>query len=166
MGDSRTSRGHVVVLAAGAALVATSFVPLWATYRIPGLGIVAPRVVHANAWSAYGLGMQLALCLALAALAIAAVCAAARVDRVRERPLLLGLSAATTLLLAWEVVAGPEGATRSNGYGIDRALLSFAAPLLGACMTYGSSLVGRKPARRRPVGDDVTRAPRDHRRGE
>lgn len=156
----------MIVLAAGAALVAASFVPVWATYRIPGLGIVAPQVVHANAWSGYGLGMQLALCLALAAVAVAAACTVARVDRVRERPLLLGLSALVTVLLVWELIAGPEGASNPNGYGIDRGILSFTAPLLAACMTYGSSLVGRKPARRRPVGDDVARAHAYPPRGE
>lgn len=146
------------MIAAGAALLAASFVPLWATYRIPGLDIVAPQTAHRNAWAAYGLGMQLALSLAAAAVAVAAVRVLGRAARVRERPVLLGLCAGATVLLTWQAVAGPEGASNPNGYGIDRGILVFAAPLLAACMTYGSTLVGRKPARRPRVGDDVPRA--------
>ena len=154
------------MLVAGTALVAASFVPLWATYRIPGLDIVAPQTAHRSAWDAYGLGMQLALSLVVAAVAVAAVGLAGLGAHLRERPLLLGLCAGATVLLAWEVVAGPEGSSNSNGYGIDRGILAFAAPLLAACMTYGSTLVGRKPARRPRVGDDVPRAPGRAPRGE
>jgi hypothetical protein len=153
------------VLAAGAALLAASFVPLWATYRISGLDIVAPEVAHRNAWDAYGLGMQVGLSLAAGAAAVAAVGMLGR-DHPWERPLLLALCSAVTVLLVWQVADGPQGSPRPNGYGIDRGVLAFAGPLLGACMTYGATLVRRKPARGPRVGDDVPRAPGRAPRGE
>lgn len=126
-----------MVVAAGAALFASSFVPLWATYRIPGLGIVAPETVHQNAWAAYGLTMQLALGLALAATVLAAALAIGRPGP-QAATALLGLSAATLLLLLWQIVRGPQGSADPSGYGIGRGLLLFTGGALAAVMTYGS----------------------------
>lgn len=123
-----------MVAAAGALLFATSFVPLWATYRIPGLGLVAPQTSHQNAWTAYGLTMQLALGLALAAV-VAALVLRARPESAR---LLLALSAATAVLLVWQVVRGPQGSSDPSGYGIERGLLLFTGGALAAVMAYGS----------------------------
>lgn len=140
--------GHVLVAVAGVALLATSFVPLWATYRVSGLGIVAPRTFHQNAWTAYGVTMQLGLALALAAAVIAVVVAVrpavASPDSAR---VLLGVSTASTLLLLWQVVAGPLDTPDSNGYGIDRGILLFTGAALAAAMTYGSYVAWRETGR-------------------
>ncbi len=146
----RTSRGHVLLIASGLALVATSFVPLWATYRVPGLGIVAPQTVHQNAWTAYGGTMQLALLLAIAAVAFAFVLVVRpRIDMADPELVLLGLCTAATLLLLWQIVAGPEGSSNPNGYGIDRGILVFTGGALAACMTYGSHVARRETGRTR-----------------
>jgi hypothetical protein len=127
-------RWAVVVSAAGVVLFASSFVPLWATYRVPGLGLVAPYTSHQNAWAAYGLTMQLALALALASVVVAVM--------LRARPesvsLLVALSAAVALLLVWQIVRGPQGSSDPGGYGIERGLLLFTGGALGAVMAYGS----------------------------
>lgn len=131
---------------AGAALLATSFVPLWATYRVPGLGIVAPQTVHQNAWAAYGLTMQIALVLAAAA----GVIALAPATRGRGT-VLLGLCSAVAVLLVWQVVRGPSGSHDPNGYGIDRGLLVFTGAALAAAMTYGSYIAWKQTAPAGPV---------------
>ena len=136
-------RGHLVVVVAGVALVASSFVPLWATYRVPGLGLVAPETSHQNAWTAYGLTMQLGLALAVVATLLAAVGAATRSPE-RTPPVLLGLCVAALLLLAWQVLRGPEGSSSPNGYGIERGLLLFTGAALAAAMTYGSYLAWKE----------------------
>ena len=120
-----------MVVTAGVALLASSFVPLWATYRIPGLGFVAPETVHQNAWAAYGLTMQLALGLSIAVVVTVAL-------RPQAAGVALGLSVAVTLLLVWQIVRGPQGSSDPSGYGIDRGLLLFTGGALAAVMTYGS----------------------------
>ena len=137
-------RAHLVVVVAGVALIATSFVPLWATYRVPGLGLVAPETSHQNAWTAYGLTMQLALALAAAATLLAAAGAATRAPQ--RTPVLLALCAASLLLLVWQVVRGPQGSSSPNGYGIERGLLLFTGAGLAAAMTYGSYLAWKETA--------------------
>lgn len=132
------ARGHLVVVATGVALIAGSFVPLWATYRVPGLGIVAPQTSHQNAWTAYGLTMQLALGLAIVATLLAGVALASRSQG--DGAALLALCAASLSLLVWQVVRGPQGSSNPNGYGIDRGLLLFTGAALAAGMTYGSYL--------------------------
>lgn len=160
-------RGPHLVVAAGVALVATSFAPLWATYRIPGLGLFAPETVHQNAWAAYGLTMQLALGLAVVATLLAVALAVQRTDGSDQAAtILLALSAAATLLLVWQIVRGPQGSSDPNGYGIERGLLLFTGGALAAVMTYGSYLTWSKPRPRPPVGDDVRRAPRSKSLGE
>jgi hypothetical protein len=137
-----------VLIASGAALIATSFVPLWATYRVPGLGIVAPRTFHQNAWTAYGVTMQLALLLAIAAVAFTIVLLIGhRVGIADPELVLLGLCGSATLLLLWQVVVGPEGSSDPNGYGIERGILVFTGAALAACMTYGSEVVRRETGR-------------------
>ncbi|HEX2294963.1 MAG TPA: hypothetical protein VHN37_06600 [Actinomycetota bacterium] len=140
-------RGHLVVVVAGVLLIASSFVPLWATYRVPGLGLVAPETSHQNAWTAYGLTMQLALGSAVAATALAA----ARLARLRAAvrrggTALLALCAVTVAMLVWQVIRGPQGSSDPGGYGIDRGLLLFTGTALAACMTYGSHLARREIA--------------------
>lgn len=157
---------HLVVVAAGVALLATSFLPLWATYRVPGLGIVAPETVHQNAWTAYGLTMQLALGLALAAVALAATRMGRLVSSPRAGTVLLALCAATTLLLAWQIFRGPRGSSDPNGYGIERGILLFTGGALAGAMTYGSYAEWMKPPPRPPVGHDVPRARRSTSLGE
>jgi hypothetical protein len=132
------ARGHLVVVVSGVALVASSFVPLWATYRVPGLGLVAPETSHQNAWTAYGLTMQLALALAVVATVLGAVARGVKPE------VLLSISAACLLLLAWQVVRGPEGSSDPSGYGIDRGLLLFTGAALAAAMTYGSYLAWKE----------------------
>lgn len=136
---------RLLVVAAGASLVATSFVPLWATYRVPGLGIVAPETVHQNAWTAYGLTMQLALVLVVAAVVVAAA-----VRSPRSATVVLTLCALATLLLAWQIVRGPQGSSDPGGYGIDRGILLFTGGALAAVMTYGSYTEWMKPPPRPP----------------
>jgi hypothetical protein len=150
-----------VVVAGGVALLATSFVPLWATYRVPGLGIVAPQTHHQNAWAAYGLTMQLALVLAAVAAVWAVVMRSPRATTV-----LLALCAATTALLVWQIVRGPSGSHDPSGYGIERGILVFTGGALAAAMTYGSYREWMKPPQRAPVGDDVPRARRPTSLGE
>lgn len=136
-----------MVIACGSVLLAISFVPLWATYRVPGLGIVPPATVHQNAWAAYGFGMQLALLLASAAVAFALVLGARPALPILGRELVLaGLSLAATLLLLWQAVAGPEGSSDPNGYGISRGVLLFVGAGLACGMTYGGDLVRREDA--------------------
>ncbi len=136
------------MIASGVALVATSFVPLWATYRVPGLGIVAPQTVHQNAWTAYGGMMQLALLLAIVAVAFTIVLAVRPgLEIAAPQLVLLGLCAGATLLLLWQIVTGPEGSSNPNGYGIDRGILVFTGGALAACMTYGSHVVRRETIR-------------------
>ena len=151
-------RGHPVVFVAGVALVASSFVPLWATYRIPGLGLFPPETVHQNAWTAYGLTMQLALGLVIVATVLAGMLATTRAGTPQAVRLVLALSGAATLLLLWQIVTGPEGASNPNGYGIGRGLLLFTGGALAAAMTYGSYVEWRKPAATPPFGDDVLSA--------
>lgn len=131
-------RWLLAVVAAGAALVASSFAPLWATYRIPGLGLFAPESVHQNAWAAYGLTMQLALGVALAATLLGGVLAAGDPRTPQAATWLLGLCAAALLLLLWQIVRGPQGSSDPSGYGIERGLLLFTGGALAAAMTYGS----------------------------
>ena len=133
-----------MVVTAGVALLASSFVPLWATYRIPGLGFVAPETVHQNAWAAYGLTMQLALGLTVSVVVLVAV-------RPGDASLALGLSAAVAVLLVWQIVRGPQGSADPSGYGIDRGLLLFTGGALAAAMTYGSYRAWRETARAGPV---------------
>lgn len=140
------TRGRAVVAVAGAALLVTSFVPLWATYRVPGLGLVAPQTVHQNAWAAYGLTMQIALALAVAAVVVAVVPAAAR-----QGFALLTLCAAATVLLGWQVARGPRGSHDPGGYGIERGLLVFTGAALGAAMTYGGYIAFKETAPPGPV---------------
>lgn len=155
------ARGHLVVVVSGVALIAISFVPLWATYRVPGLGLVAPTTSHQNAWTAYGLTMQLALGLAVVAAALAAVALIARSRPAANVDLLLaGLCSAVTLLLLWQLVRGPPGSSDPSGYGIERGLLSFVGAGLAAVMTYGSYM-GWKPGRRSGFGDDVRKSAAD-----
>lgn len=137
------ARGHLVVAVTGVALIASSFVPLWATYRVPGLGIVAPETSHQNAWTAYGLTMQLALGLAIVATLLAGVALVSKRSVVEGGPVLLGLCAAALLLLLWQLVRGPQGSSSPNGYGIERGLLLFTGAALAAAMTYGSYLATR-----------------------
>lgn len=152
------AQGHLVVVVGGVALFATSFVPLWATYRVPGLGFVAPETSHQNAWTAYGLTMQLGLVVALVASLLAGV---AMVTGSTERtPVVLGLCATAFVLLIWQVVRGPQGSSDPGGYGIDRGVLLFTGAALAGAMTYGSYLTWRKPARRPAFGDDVPKAHR------
>ena len=139
-------RGHLVVVAAGIALVASSFAPLWATYRIPGLGLVAPETVHQNAWAAYGLTMQLALGLAVVATLVAAAVGAQGGGSEQAGRVMLALSAAATALLVWQVIRGPQGSSDPSGYGIDRGLLLFTGAALGAVMTYGSHRAWKETA--------------------
>lgn len=127
----RGRRWHLVVIAAVVALLASSFVPLWATYRIPGLGFVAPETVHQNAWAAFGITMQLALGLSVAVAVAVAL-------RPQDAGVALGLSVVVTLLLVWQIVRGPQGSSDPSGYGIDRGLLLFTGGALAAVMTYGS----------------------------
>jgi hypothetical protein len=134
----RRRPGLVVVAGAGVVLLATSFVPLWATYRIPGLGLVAPETVHQNAWTAYGLTMQLALALIVAATALAGLSVARGRSSEELSRTLLAVTAAATLLLAWQVVRGPRGSSDPGGYGVERGLLLFTGAALAAAMTYGS----------------------------
>ncbi|MDQ3952135.1 MAG: hypothetical protein M3279_04075 [Actinomycetota bacterium] len=145
-------RGHVLVVVAGVALLATSFVPLWATYRVPGLGIVPPRTFHQNAWTAYGLTMQIGLALALAGTVLALIVAlrpsVAPPDGAR---VLLGVCAAATLLLCWQIVTGPLDTSDPNGYGVDRGILLFTGAALAAAMTYGSHVAWRESGRGGPV---------------
>jgi hypothetical protein len=125
---------------------------LWATYRVPGLDIVAPRTVHQNAWTAYGLTMQLALALALAATVGAAIMTARpRVGSRDAARVLLGACAGATLLLAWQIVTGPLGASDPNGYGIGRGILLFTGTALAGTMTYGSYLAWRETGRGGPL---------------
>ena len=134
----------------GSALVAISFVPLWATYRIPGLGLVAPATVHQNAWSAYGLGMQVALVLAVVAVGFAAALGRGPRLPIPDKDLvLLAICLASTLLMLLEAFLGPEGSSQPNGYGISRGVLLFVGVGLACGMTYGGRLVGREtgPAR-------------------
>lgn len=133
-------------MTAGVALLATSFVPLWATYRVPGLGIVAPQTVHQNAWAAYGLTMQIALVLVVAAVVIAMAPAAPARGTV-----LLGLCSAVAILLVWQVVRGPSGSHDPGGYGIERGLLVFTGAALAAAMTYGSHIAWKETAPAGPV---------------
>lgn len=134
-------RGHVVIVVAGVALLATSFVPLWATYRVPGLGVVAPRTVHQNAWGAFGLTMELGLVIALIATAMAAVAAIRPEVRTPVGAgMLLGLCGIATLLILSKVFTGPLGASNPNGYGVGRGVLLFAGVALAGAMTYGSYL--------------------------
>lgn len=132
-------RWRLLVAVAGVILVAGSFVPLWATYRIPGLGFVAPETVHQNAWAAYGLTMQLALALTVAVVVAVLV-------RPGGAAIALVLSAVVTLLLVWQIVRGPQGSADPGGYGIDRGLLLFAGGALAAAMTYGSHRALRETA--------------------
>lgn len=134
-------RGHLLVVVTGVALVATSFVPLWATYRVPGLGLVAPETSHQNAWTAYGLTMQLALGLAIAATLLAGFLMVSRSSE--GAGFLLGTCGASLLLFLWQVVRGPEGSSDPSGYGIERGLLLFTGTALAAAMTYGSHLAWR-----------------------
>lgn len=141
-------RGHALVFVAGLVLLATSFVPLWATYRVPGLDILAPHTVHQNAWSAYGVTMQLGLALALAATVGAAV-VLVRADLRSPNAavaVLVGCCAAT-LLLAWQVVAGPVGISGSHRYGVDRGILLFTGTALAGAMTYGSYVAWKETGR-------------------
>lgn len=150
-----------MIVGAGAVLFATSFVPLWATYRVPGLGVVAPRTVHQNAWGAYGRTMELGLVLVLTVTVIAAVFwvrSAIRSPRVAG--VLLALCGIVTLLLLWQVVTGPLGSSNPNGYGIDRGVLLFTGVALAGAMTYGSYLTRKETAWESPFGDDVRRARR------
>ena len=133
-----------MVVAAGIALTASSFVPLWATYRVPGLGLVAPETSHQNAWAAYGLTMQLALGLAIVATMLAGVAATGRAPGAGG--VLLGLCGAALLLLVWQVVRGPQGSSDPSGYGIDRGLLLFTGAALAAAMTYGGYRAWRETA--------------------
>lgn len=137
-----------MVVAAGIALIASSFVPLWATYRVPGLGLVAPETSHQNAWTAYGLTMQLALGLAIVATLVAGAVAAGRAE---AGGVLLGLCGATLLLLLWQVLRGPQGSADPSGYGIDRGLLLFTGAALAAAMTYGGYRARRETAPPPPV---------------
>jgi hypothetical protein len=132
------ARGRLVVVVSGVALVSSSFVPLWATYRVPGLGLVAPETSHQNAWTAYGLTMQLALALVVVATVLAAVA------RSSDPRVLLVVCAASLVLLAWQVVRGPEGSSDPSGYGIERGLLLFTGAALAAAMTYGSHLAWKE----------------------
>ena len=134
-----------MLIASGAALLATSLVPLWATYRVPGLGLFAPETVHQNAWAAYGFSMQLALLLATVAVAFTIVLLVLPgLDLPHKELVPLGLAGAATALLLWQVVAGPEGSSNPNGYGIDRGVLLFTGALLAGAMTYGGYLVRRE----------------------
>lgn len=100
MDRPRAARARLLSIACGSALLAVSFVPLWATYRVPGLGLVAPTTVHQNAWTAYGFGMQLALLLTVGVLGLAiALTVDPRLPIAAKELVLLGLSAAVTLLL-------------------------------------------------------------------
>lgn len=135
------ARGHLVVVVGGVALIATSFVPLWATYRVPGLGLVAPQTSHQNAWTAYGLTMQAALGLAAVATLLAGIALASRAQE--GGGVLLALCGASMLLLVWQVVRGPDGASNPGGYGIERGLLLFTGAGLAAAMTYGSHVAWR-----------------------
>ena len=133
-----------MTIACGSALVGISFLPLWATYRIPGLGIVAPTTVHQNAWTAYGFGMQLALLLTLVCVAYAFVLGLRPHLPIPDKELvLLGLCILATVLLASEAFLGPEGSSKPNGYGISRGVLLFAGLGLACGMTYGGNLVRR-----------------------
>lgn len=128
------ARGPLVVVVSGVVLIASSFVPLWATYRVPGLGLVAPETSHQNAWTAYGLTMQLAMGVAIAATVVAGAVAAGRAEAGR---VLLALCVVTLALLLWQVLRGPQGSADPGGYGIDRGLLLFTGAALAAAMTYG-----------------------------
>jgi hypothetical protein len=150
---------HLAVVVAGVVLCASSFVPLWATYRIPGLGFVAPRTEHQNAWAAYGLSMQLALALCVVTTVLAAAAALGRGGRTPGKVALV-TAAATALLLAWQLVRGPRGSSDPGGYGIERGLLLFTGAALAAAMAYGCYRArGGKPPRRPPFGDDVRERP-------
>ncbi len=141
----------------GSVLVVASFVPLWATYRVPGLGLFAPETVYRDAWEAYGRGMQLALLLAVVVVTLAAAAALwPRRETLRRDALAFGLSVVVTLSLAGEAVAGPQGSSDPNGYGISRGVLLFAGMGLACGMTYGGYLAMRAA---RP-GGPVDRADR------
>lgn len=158
----RRARGHLVVAGAGLALVASSFVPLWATYRVPGLGLVAPETSHQNAWSAYGLTMQLALGLAIVATLLALVTAAqGGASTPQGATVLVAACGACALLLVWQVVRGPQGSSNPNGYGIDRGLLLFTGTALAAAMTYGSHLAWRETGRGAPRSAMMSRGRAD-----
>lgn len=139
------ARGHLVVVVGGVALLLTSFVPLWATYRVPGLGLVAPETSHQNAWTAYGLTMQLGLAVALVASLLAGV--AAITGSTERTPVVLGLCATAFALLIWQVVRGPQGSSDPGGYGIDRGVLLFTGTALAAAMTYGSYFAWKETGR-------------------
>jgi hypothetical protein len=131
-------------------LVAISFVPMWATYRVPGLGLFAPDTRRVDALDAYGLGMELALLLSTGVVALAVGGGAGRSRGTRYAPALFVLAGAATLALLWEAVAGPQGSSEPNGYGISRGVLLFVGTGLACGMTYGGYLAlrGSKPDRR------------------
>ncbi|HEV2757765.1 MAG TPA: hypothetical protein VG318_18550 [Actinomycetota bacterium] len=151
MSGSGAARGRLLTAACGAALVALSFVPLWATYRVSGLGLFAPETRRMNAWDAYGLGMELALILAAVTVVIAVVGRAAPA----QPAALFVLGLVTALALLWEAVAGPEGSSGANEYGASRGVLLFAGMGLACGMTYGGYLAvrGARPQRRSERAD-------------
>lgn len=135
----------------GTALVALSFVPLWASYRIPGLGLFPPETRHLNAWAAYGLGMQVALVLTVVVVALTVVPQARR-SPAAGGGVPLALAVAATLSLLWEAIGGPEGSSRPGGYGIARGVLLFAGMGLACGMTYGCYLALRGTRTNGPTG--------------
>ncbi|MDQ3915155.1 MAG: hypothetical protein M3323_07470 [Actinomycetota bacterium] len=156
MSRARALQGRLLAAACGAALVASSFVPLWATYRVPGLGLFAPETVYRNAWGAYGAGMQLALVLTVVAVLLALFSGAPRLSVPHKGPLLFGLCLTATLSMLWEAAAGPQGSSNPNGYGISRGVLLFAGMGLACGMTYGGYLTMR-PAEPDPRTDRADR---------
>ncbi|MFN2588960.1 MAG: hypothetical protein ABR613_12705 [Actinomycetota bacterium] len=150
MTRSRTAQGRLLTAGCGTALLVLSFVPLWATYRVPGLGLFPPETVHRNAWAAYGLGIQVALMLAVAAMLLAAAGAARRgVPAVRDGRASFATSVAALAALVAEAVSGPEGSSDPSGYGISRGVLLFLGLGLACGMTYGGyvTMRGTRPER-------------------
>lgn len=140
MGLAGAAHGRLLTSACGIALLALSFAPLWATYRVPGLGLFTPETRRLNAWDAYGLGMEVALVLTVVAVALTVVGGATGHGGARRAGIAFGVCVAATLALLWETVTGPEGSLDPNGYGSARGVFLFVGTGLACAMTYGGYL--------------------------
>jgi hypothetical protein len=135
---SRLSRGEQILGASGVVLFLSSFLEIWASADVPGLGSV-----EANAWDAYGFLLKLGLILALVAVAlVVARLLGANFQLPASLGLIYtGLGALTTFLILLTVLVGPddEGAD-IIGVDVDRGFMLFVGLILAAVMTYGGYL--------------------------